>query len=452
MKSWPAPGSSAVVAEPNSRLHEPGSPYSSTMSEAPPSLQLSREVDPGSSLIRRSGRWLYMLSGLLLVAYALWMLGPYLQSIVTRDAAVTSWSHKATSPIDGELESKPLSAGQVVGPDGVLVLVRNDRLSRQVLTEREIRVDLARFTVKELQDYLADVVQLDDERAALKAQYAEFFRAQLNVEIAGLEHQIGLATDRLETMRRISSRSEELTRRGTGSEAKLDEERVRLSNLEHDVAEEQALFNYAKVRRQAAEHSIFITAAGEDPEWARGWRLELKLEKKRARLELEKAQAELKQALAAKEAASQDFLRQSEGAVVAPPGSVIWSAMLAPGTTVRAGAAVAEWLDCSILLIDVPVSDAEVSLIAPGMPADIVLEGEAAARRARVHLTRGSGSTLGREDLAALAKGRASGVAQVLLELPQDTRGFRECPVGRAAYVDFPDIGLIDVIRARLRL
>jgi hypothetical protein len=86
------------------------------------------------------------------------------------------------------------------------------------------------------------------------------------------------------------------------------------------------------------------------------------------------------------------------------------------------------------------------------MAADVVLEGKSVTRRAWVYLTRGSGSTLGRHDLAALAKGRRSGVAQALLELSHDAHGFKECPVGRAAYVDFPDIGLIDVIRARLRL
>jgi hypothetical protein len=69
-----------------------------------------------------------------------------------------------------------------------------------------------------------------------------------------------------------------------------------------------------------------------------------------------------------------------------------------------------------------------------------------------VLLARGSASTLGRADLAALAKGRHEGVAQVLLELPHDPEEFQSCPVGRAAYVDFPGIGLIDVIQARLRL
>lgn len=67
-------------------------------------------------------------------------------------------------------------------------------------------------------------------------------------------------------------------------------------------------------------------------------------------------------------------------------------------------------------------------------------------------MTRGSAATLGREDLAAIAKGRQAKGAQVLLDISHEAETFNSCPVGRAAYVNFPDIGLIDVVRARLRL
>ena len=119
---------------------------------------------------------------------------------------------------------------------------------------------------------------------------------------------------------------------------------------------------------------------------------------------------------------------------------------------VKAGTPLVEWLDCSSLLIDVPVADAEVPLIKPGMIANVILEGDSVTRQGEVLLTRGSALTLGRDDLAGLAKGRGEGVAQVLLEFSHERENFDGCPVGRAAYVDFPEIGLIDVIRARLRL
>jgi multidrug resistance efflux pump len=401
---------------------------------------------------KRSSRWLYIVGVLVFFAYSLWMMGPYLHSVIVRDAAVTSRSNVATAPIAGEVEFKELGIDRVVGPDGIILLVRNERVSRQSVIEAQIRVDLARAQVDELQELLDEVMLLDEGRADLKARYAHTFRTQLDAEIASLERQIAVTYERLGVMGRIAARSDELARRGTGSETTADEARMRVSDLDLELAELRAALDYARVRRQATDESVFITAAGEDPEWVRGARTELKLEKQQVRLELRQAQAELKLAEVALEEATAEFRRLSEAAVSAPPGSIVWSERAAPGATVQAGTPVAEWLDCAALMIDVPVSDAEVSLLRPGMDADVILEGETESRAAHVVLTRGSASTLGRHDLAALAKGRHDGVAQVLLEFAPGQDGFADCPVGRAAYVDFPDVGLIDVIRARLRL
>ena len=67
-------------------------------------------------------------------------------------------------------------------------------------------------------------------------------------------------------------------------------------------------------------------------------------------------------------------------------------------------------------------------------------------------LTRGSAATIRGDDLAALAKGRTPGVGQAILALDATDQDRQRCPVGFAAYVDFPEIGLLDVVRARLRL
>jgi hypothetical protein len=69
-----------------------------------------------------------------------------------------------------------------------------------------------------------------------------------------------------------------------------------------------------------------------------------------------------------------------------------------------------------------------------------------------VLLLRGSASTLGADDLAAIAKGRHPGIAQAIVGLPKDPAEVAACPIGHAAHVDFPDMGLIQVIMARLRL
>jgi multidrug efflux pump subunit AcrA (membrane-fusion protein) len=404
------------------------------------------------SIARRSGRWIYLLGILGFIAYAAWIMGPYLRSVIVRDAAVTTWLNRSSSPIDGTVDRISVPVGLMVGADGVIVQIENKHLSRQPLTEAEIHVDLALVRVEELQNFLEEIKSLDRERAELKGHYADTFRAELDVQIASMRREIEVNAGRLALMRNIAARKETLASKGLVSEIVADEEAIRVSSLELDLAGLQEKLDQARVRREAADKGVFITLDGEDPEWVRGSRMELKLEKKHARLELRQAQAELRSAKATLKAAREDFERLSKGTVGAPPGSMVWSEVAVRGTTIEHGQTVVAWLDCSVLMIDVPVADAEVSLIKPGMEADVILEGETEARRAKVLFTRGSASTLGKQDLAAVAKGRRDGVAQVLLEFYDGRESFEVCPVGRAAYVDFPDIGLIDVIRARLRL
>ncbi|HEY9521472.1 MAG TPA: HlyD family efflux transporter periplasmic adaptor subunit, partial [Methyloceanibacter sp.] len=99
--------------------------------------------------------------------------------------------------------------------------------------------------------------------------------------------------------------------------------------------------------------------------------------------------------------------------VKAPPDSYIWSLITSPGDFVRAGAPIATWIDCSIMLVDVPVSDVELVLLRTDAPARIVIEGDPKVRDGKVYLTRGAAATIGADDLAALAKGRHAGIGQV---------------------------------------
>jgi hypothetical protein len=56
--------------------------------------------------------------------------------------------------------------------------------------------------------------------------------------------------------------------------------------------------------------------------------------------------------------------------------------MVGAGTAVNVGSPIAEWLDCSVMLVDVPASDIEAALVRPGMEAEVVLEGEDRPRQA----------------------------------------------------------------------
>jgi multidrug resistance efflux pump len=137
--------------------------------------------------------------------------------------------------------------------------------------------------------------------------------------------------------------------------------------------------------------------------------------------------------------------------ITAPPGAMVWSLIASPGAAVQPGTPVASWINCSIMLVDVPVSDVELALLRKGAAARVVIEGERRVRHGTVFITRGAAATIGAADLAALAKGRGPGIGQVLVQLKPSAEDVEACPIGAAAYVDFPDIGIFDILRARLR-
>jgi len=381
-----------------------------------------------------------------------WKATPYVRSVLVRDAAVTTWSNVATAPINGTIEFPGLSLNEPVGPDGNVAIVQNDHLTRREYDEARIDVNFARLRVKEFEDFLKEIKSLDTERGDAKSQYADEFRNQLDTKITNLESEISTANKQLNLLRKIASRKEQLAERGTISENDADEARLRVSDLEVELTQLKSDLRYARVQREAAESGIFMTGIGTDPDWVFDSRMDLKLQKKQARLELRKAQSELEVAESAFAAAQEDFQRLSKGLVTAPPGSIVWSRRVAPGATVRAGEPVAEWVNCSIILVDVPMWDIEMPLITIGMEADVILDGETAARKGRVLLTRGSASTLDRMDLVAIAKGRDEDVAQVVIDISHERENFENCPVGRAAFVDFRGIGLLDIVSAWLRL
>ena len=274
----------------------------------------------------------------------------------------------------------------------------------------------------------------------------------MDTEIANLRTALEVNEQRLASINRIAERQKALSGRGVGSVAELDEVALRASEIRARQAEIKAELDFALLRDRAAESGTFIMADGGAPDWLRFGELELTLEKRRAQHDLHTAEDALEEAQRDLAKELKVLERLQAATVTAPAGSLITSVLVSPGATVNAGDRLLHWVDCAALLVDVPISDAELPLITPGMAAEVVLEGEPTARNATVHLTRGSSATLGSTDLVAVAKGRTQGVAQVILTLAATPDEFDRCPIGRAAFVEFPGIGLIDVLRARLRL
>jgi CRP-like cAMP-binding protein/multidrug efflux pump subunit AcrA (membrane-fusion protein) len=381
-----------------------------------------------------------------------WQLGPYLRSTVSRDSAVTSWIHVATSPIAGNLDSRLPKPGDRVGPDGVIVTVRNRHNDPSAAEQSEGEVARAEAIVEELGRYVDAMRQLDAEWQARTASHAAAFKENLEVTLTSARLELEQVEQRLAIARAELDRMQRLAARGNASVAAADEALGSVAELELERVERERSIAELEVRRAAAERGIFMTSDGTDPDWNDRRRDQLRHDIARGVADLAEAEATLANArhVAATDASALE--RTSAGAVSAPPGSLIWSVMVGAGTAVNIGSPIAEWLDCSVMLVDVPASDIEVALVRPGMEAEVVLEGEQQPRQATILLTRGSAGTLGLDALAALAKGRSAGRGQVLLRLEPTPEDVAACPIGLSAFVEFPQVDVIDMLRARLRL
>jgi CRP-like cAMP-binding protein len=411
---------------------------------------------PARPVRRTRGKTIYRLVGwagaaAALLAYAGWWLAPYLTSVLFRDAAVTTWINIATSPIRGNLEGAPPAVGQAVGADGRIALVRNLQADPSEVERSAAEVARAEAEVAELRAYLARMQDLDAQWRTRTADYADTFKRNLDIDIEGAQQELAYVVERLTLERAVAERRQTLARQGNASQTDADDALAEVMQLERTRAELEKMIARTEERRQAADRGVYLASDGRNPEWAFQSEDRVLLEIAQAKRALADAEAVLAEARASAAAARQAFELISASPIQAPPGSLVWSVLAGAGAAVDVGTPVAGWIDCDVILVDVPASDVEVGLLRKGMVADVVLEGETEVRQGTVLLTRGAASTLGGADLAALAKGHGDGRAQVILSLEHTPEDAKNCPIAVAAWVDFPEIDLIDELRARLR-
>lgn len=394
----------------------------------------------------------FVWGGLLLtLLYGIWIAGPYLRSIVVRDAAVTTWLHLAMSPIDGLVVETPLRVGDRIDRDGRIVSIANPRVDTTALATARASLDRAEARVAALTPLLNDLETLTRVRARQAADYAENFRQNLDTKIDGMAEFLGASQRRLALERAEAERLSKLAPIGFETRSALDAALARVASAEQATIDAQTGLNGATLQRKAAEGGLLFLDDGSDGLAVQRGFEDARLSRDRARADLAAAQRDADAARQVLDETQRLLDRQRAAAILGSPGGMVLSLSATRDAAVRAGAPIAAWVDCRVMLVDAPVSDVALSLVRPGGPARVVLEGERRARTGTVLLMRGSAATLGSADLAAVAKGRHAGVGQVIVGLEPTPEDLESCPIGRAAFVHFPDVNVLRVIRARLR-
>lgn len=369
--------------------------------------------------------------------------------MLDRDAAVTSWLSLATAPIGGTLEGFDTRIGQQVGPSGDVTTIVNRSVDRSGVIRAEGNERRAEARLVQLRLNQERVTLLAKEWAERRARYAEGFRRDLDIDIQDLDKRLVLLKERVALADASAQRRRSLRATGTASQA--DEDVATSSHRELQVAMTQMENALARVRerRRLAGEGVYLQADAKEPEWS--WRSldEINLEAARANRALSDAQEELGTARAILADERRNLEALSTATIRIPPFMTLWSAPVSDGATVRQGEKLFSWIDCKVLLVDVPVTETLAALLQEGMKATVLLEGDSRSHAATVLLTRGASSRIGDDDLASLSRGHKSGSAQALVQIT-DTAGLPECPIGRRAFVGFPEIRLVQYLSAYL--
>src|SRR6476646_9371197 len=106
------------------------------------------------------------------LAYIVWIGGPYLRSIIVRDAAVTTWINIVRAPIDGHLDTNPLRPGNRVGGDGRIVSLNNPLADTTPLTQARARRAAAMISLESRKALVAELERVAAERKQLASDYA----------------------------------------------------------------------------------------------------------------------------------------------------------------------------------------------------------------------------------------------------------------------------------------
>lgn len=413
------------------------------------------DAEPAGPRRQAAGPWSLVTGGVGLrvliaaVAVALVAAAVYqpLYIVLQRDAAVTTWLNAVTAPITGTIEDYRVRVGERIGPPGIVARLDNHAADRGGLIRAESAVRDAEAQVIELAGYDGRLSALVVEWTDRRNRYGAGFTRDLDLKIQDLESRLALLRDRVALAELSAGRRRSLRASGSGSQA--EEDVAQASRLELETALEEMTMALERVRhrRTLAGEGVFLQDDGKEPEWS--WRSldELRIEAARASRNLAEAREALATAVEERDEQRRNFDAAARASIAVPVDATIWSSSVADNTLVRQGEELFSWIDCDVLLVDAPVGETLATLLAPGSPAEVILEGESVARAATVLLTRAASSRLGKSELASQSYGHHPGTAQVIVALA-DPVAVRGCPIGRRAFVSFPTVRVLDYLKA----
>src|SRR6187401_197698 len=186
-----------------------------------------------------SQRMVAVVGLVLVLAYSLWIGWPYIESIVVRDAAVTTWVSVTAAPIHG-YTTDPLYPGARVGADKRLATITDEFADPREIARARSDLTKAEANVAAQTAVVEGLLGAVKKRSAHAAGYADTFGQDLDTEIAGAKSSLNSLRERRRLAAAEVERLEKLQGAKLISAAAHDAARGQLAALDQEIAKTEA--------------------------------------------------------------------------------------------------------------------------------------------------------------------------------------------------------------------
>ena len=273
-----------------------------------------------------------------LLIYIAWIGGPYLRSIIIRDAAVTTWINVVRAPIQGYFDTQPLYPGSRAGANGHIAEIKNPLADGTAVAKAEVALTLAKTRVAGLEATLETLNTEIAARAKAAEAYASTYKRDIDERIAHADQAIAHTEKRLAFRRLQANRLETLSSTDQASQTAVDAAMVAALDLERRLTELKAELERATVRREGANHGVLLLDDGADrAEAFRNSLEEMRLNLSRTSSDLDAAKAEIAATEQVLDTTRAVYDKERRFGIEARPGAMVWNLMASPGSSVQPG-------------------------------------------------------------------------------------------------------------------
>ena len=393
---------------------------------------------------------------LFLIGAAGWAFLPYLTNRIAASAFVNSELVRVTAPFPGRLPATLPRQGDLINGSASLNLVEALSPDRRHLLDLQLQYALAKQTGELAHQQLDEIATIDVELAKRSEAYRVALIEQIRHEAVEAQVERDGCLAELKQRSEIGLRMSTLTETGLASPIRSAEAHAIQEAASTRCAVAAARVDRIKVALNAAGQGVFLHDGASDVPYSQQQRDRLVLRRQELEMRAVEESARVSQLAAEIDAERERTARLDSYKPVLPPGFVVWSTAVSPGSAVVEGQTILDLADCAHRFVAVELPERDFEQIRKGDIAAVRLLGSNKWRQGLVQQIRGSAARADDRLFAAQIPRPSPATITVEVSLPRDNGpvdGANFCGIGRLAEVRFrgPLLDIAAVVTAAWR-